>query len=223
MGLLSWDSQGLRRPSSGGTLRARRLKALAKVLPGVAPVARLRAADALERFAGAGGKTGRLSLAQFRAALRGRAESAAPAKADLGLDDATLDALFRVLTRGNSGDGLDFFAFLAGFAVLDAFDRSDDGALDLVFSLLDAEDRGAVPRSRVVRALDPRASLTRGSSAEADGRRGESFIKSNRSLKVVVGRNGPELPPWVGPDPNRVLKGRGSGRPEGRAGPDIAS
>lgn len=129
------------------------LKALQKALPET-PVERLRAADALKRFADADRqKHGKLSVEQFRAALRG--DSAAK-REDLRLDDTTLDALFAKL--GGGSEDIDFFSFLVGFAVLDALHADgSDGALDLVFSLLDADGVGRVPRSRVDVALQLRA------------------------------------------------------------------
>ena len=69
------------------------LKALQKALPET-PVERLRAADALKRFADADQqKHGKLSVVQFRAALRGETGT----QEDLRLDDRTLDALFAKL------------------------------------------------------------------------------------------------------------------------------
>ena len=69
------------------------LKALQKALPET-PVERLRAADALKRFADADDqKHGKLSVVQFRAALRGETGT----QEDLRLDDRTLDALFAKL------------------------------------------------------------------------------------------------------------------------------
>ena len=69
------------------------LKALQKALPET-PVERLRAADALKRFADADDqKHGKLSVEQFRAALRGETGK----QEDLRLDDRTLDALFAKL------------------------------------------------------------------------------------------------------------------------------
>ena len=129
------------------------LKALQKALPET-PVERLRATDALKRFADADRqKHGKLSVEQFRAALRG--DSAAK-REDLRLDDTTLDALFAKL--GGGSEDIDFFSFLVGFAVLDALHADgSDGALDLVFSLLDADGVGRVPRSRVDVALQLRA------------------------------------------------------------------
>ena len=126
------------------------LKALQKALPET-PVERLRAADALKRFADADQqKHGKLSVVQFRAALRGETGT----QEDLRLDDRTLDALFAKL--GGGSEDIDFFAFLVGFAVLDALHSCEDGALDLVFSLLDADGVGKVPRSRVDVALQLR-------------------------------------------------------------------
>ena len=70
------------------------LKALQKALPET-PVERLRAADALKRFADADQqKHGKLSVVQFRAALRG---NVVERQEDLRLDDSTLDALFAKL------------------------------------------------------------------------------------------------------------------------------
>ena len=70
------------------------LKALQKALPET-PVERLRAADALKRFADADQKKhGKLSVVQFRAALRG---NVVEQQEDLRLDDSTLDALFAKL------------------------------------------------------------------------------------------------------------------------------
>ena len=127
------------------------LKALQKALPET-PVERLRAADALKRFADADDKKhGKLSLVQFRRALRGNCDAE---QEDLGLDDTTLDTLFAKLGAGS--EDIDFFAFLVGFAVLDALHLCEDGALDLVFSLLDADGVGKVPRSRVDVALQLR-------------------------------------------------------------------
>ena len=126
------------------------LKALQKALPET-PVERLRAADALKRFADADDqKHGKLSVEQFRAALRGETGK----QEDLRLDDSTLDALFAKL--GGGSEDIDFFSFLVGFAVLDALHSCEDGALDLVYSLLDADGVGKVPRSRVDVALQLR-------------------------------------------------------------------
>ena len=59
---------------------------------------------------------------------------------------------------GGGSEDIDFFSFLVGFAVLDALHADgSDGALDLVFSLLDADGVGRVPRSRVDVALQLRA------------------------------------------------------------------
>ena len=70
------------------------LKALQKALPET-PVERLRAADALKRFADAEQqKHGMLSVVQFRAALRG---NVVEQQEDLRLYDSTLDALFAKL------------------------------------------------------------------------------------------------------------------------------
>ena len=57
---------------------------------------------------------------------------------------------------GGGSEDIDFFSFLVGFAVLDALHSCEDGALDLVFSLLDADGVGRVPRSRVDVALQLR-------------------------------------------------------------------
>ena len=57
---------------------------------------------------------------------------------------------------GGGSEDIDFFSFLVGFAVLDALHSCEDGALDLVFSLLDADGVGKVPRSRVDVALQLR-------------------------------------------------------------------
>ena len=70
-----------------------------------------------------------------------------------------LDALVTVSAPHRLGGGsedIDFFSFLVGFAVLDALHSCEDGALDLVYSLLDADGVGKVPRSRVDVALQLR-------------------------------------------------------------------
>jgi Ca2+-binding EF-hand superfamily protein len=103
------------------------------------------AADALKRFASADDeKDGSLTLAQFRAALRG--DSVESDDVGGGADDAR--ALFNLLRK--DADSVDFFAFLVGVALLEAggVGSGASGALELVFGLLDADGTGLVPRSR---------------------------------------------------------------------------
>lgn len=124
------------------------------------------AADALKRFASADDeKDGSLTLAQFRAALRG--DSAEIDDADGGgADDAR--ALFNLLRK--DADSVDFFAFLVGVALLEAggVGSGASGALELVFGLLDADGTGLVPRSRADLALDPEANARVPADEERD-------------------------------------------------------
>ena len=69
---------------------------------------------------------------------------------------------------GGGSEDIDFFSFLVGFAVLDALHSCEDGALDLVYSLLDADGVGKVPRSRVDVALQLRPCLLYTSDAADD-------------------------------------------------------
>uniref|UniRef100_A0A7S3NR94 EF-hand domain-containing protein n=1 Tax=Aureoumbra lagunensis TaxID=44058 RepID=A0A7S3NR94_9STRA len=123
--------------------------------------ARERAKRALECFARADTeKDGKLTLDQFRAALRADEVKAYITTNQIPtvspdncidtrqlLDEKAIHALFSLLSRDTNS--IDFFSFLVGFALLDDHDTERDNALRIVFELLDTSGEGVVSQSRV--------------------------------------------------------------------------